>query len=211
MLSNKILFLFDLDGTLIDSAQDISNSANAILKDMGKRTLAVDQIRPLIGLPAAEIFRFAGLDDGQDLDVIVSRFRQHLGETGGSPDIVYPGVMEALDKLVGRDLVLNVVTNKPTYLAKLVLERSQILDYFSHVQGTDGIEPKPSTLGINICMENAARSPMDTVMIGDSYVDIQAAKAAGCTSVGVVYHEQMRNHLVDANPDFLIENLNAIL
>jgi phosphoglycolate phosphatase len=211
VVGNSSLFLFDLDGTLIDSAQDISNSANAILDEISMGRLTEDEIRPLIGLPAAEIFRFAGIEDSEHIDSLVIRFRKHLSETGGSPSIVYPGVKETLAALKDRGVILNIVTNKPTNLAKLVVERSQILDYFSHIQGADGIEPKPSPAGIKICMEKAAKSPSETVMVGDSHVDIQAAKAAGCMSVGVVYHEQMRNHLVDAKPDLLIGNLNAIL
>jgi phosphoglycolate phosphatase len=211
VLSNLNLFLFDLDGTLIDSAQDISNSANTILEEISIGPLTEDDIRPLIGLPAAEIFRFAGIEDGEYVDSLVVRFRQHLAETGGSPKIVYPGVVEALNTLKERHFILNVVTNKPTYLAKLVLERSQIHEFFSHIQGADGIDPKPSPTGINLCIDSAGSSPDKTVMIGDSHVDIQAAKAAGCMSVGVVYHEQMRNHLVNASPDLLIENFSEIL
>jgi phosphoglycolate phosphatase len=210
MLCSSNLFLFDLDGTLVDSAQDISNSANQILKEILVSPLTENDIRPLIGLPAAEIFRFAGIVDDELLSELVFRFRQHLSQTGGSPKIVYPGVVEALDSLKERGAVLNVVTNKPTYLAELVLERSQILNYFTHIQGAESIEPKPSPVGINMCIEKAGLSAHKTVMIGDSYVDIQAAKAAGCKSVGVVYHEQMRSHMVEANPDLIIDNFNEL-
>jgi phosphoglycolate phosphatase len=210
MLSNAKLILFDLDGTLLDSAEDIAVSANKILNEIGKQALTKDDIRPLIGLPASEIFRFAGLDDSDDLDSIVSRFREHLGKTGGSPDIVYPGVLETLDELSKRGLVLNVVTNKPTYLANLVLERSEISHYFVHVQGAENIDPKPSPAGINICMEKANFLPGQTIMIGDSHVDVQAAKAAGCISVGVAYHQEMRQTLADASPDLLVSNLNQM-
>ena len=211
MLGKHKLFLFDLDGTLMDSSSDITYSANYALKQIGSMVLTENQVRPLIGLPASEIFRFAGIVDAYQIDDLVSVFRQHLAETAGSPHTVYPGVIETLEELTGRNATLNVVTNKPSQLANVVLERSQILQYFSRIQGSDGIEPKPSPDGINICISEANCLPTETVMIGDSHVDIQAAKAAGCFSVGVVYHEVMRDCLVNTNPDLLIENLSQLI
>jgi 2-phosphoglycolate phosphatase len=211
MLGGAKLILFDLDGTLIDSANDIAFSANKILGEIGQKSFTTEEIRPLIGLPASEIFRSAGLGDREDLESVVARFREHLGDTGGSPSIVYPGVHETLDELSRRNLTLNVVTNKPTLLANLILERSELNQYFTYVQGAESIAPKPSPSGINRCMERANHSQSETVMIGDSHVDVLAAKAAGCKSVGVAYHEEIRQSLVDSDPDLLVVNLKDIL
>ena len=114
MLGKHKLFLFDLDGTLMDSSSDITYSANFALKQIGSIVLTENQVRPLIGLPASEIFRFAGIVDSYQIDDLVSVFRQNLAETAGSPHTVYPGVIQALEELTRRSATLNVVTNKPS-------------------------------------------------------------------------------------------------
>jgi len=203
--------MFDLDGTLINSAQDICNSANKVLSGGGKREINEHEIRALIGLPAAEIFFHVGINDLAENQSYVSKFRAHLAETGGSPEIVYPGVTEALSELVSRGNTLYVVTNKPAALAVTVLRRSGILHHFTTVQGSDGIAPKPSPQGILRCVRNSGFSNVEAVMIGDSPVDIKAAKAAGCSSIGVAYHDEIRDALVDSNPDKIVGSLQELV
>jgi phosphoglycolate phosphatase len=201
--------LFDLDGTLIDSASDICNSANFVLEKHGLSLYEIDQIRPLIGLPASEIFTSAGLS--QDIEFAVKEFREHLGQTGGDPNIVYPGVLEGLDHLNKLSVPMAVATNKPTELAKIVLRRSGLIDYFSVVQGSDATKAKPAP-DILIKAASEINSPISTTcMVGDTRVDIQASKAAGCFSVGVVYHDDFAQSMVNEMPDLLIRSVAEII
>lgn len=201
--------LFDLDGTLIDSASDICNSANFVLERYGLPLYEIDQIRPLIGLPAYEIFTTAGLS--QDIDSAVKTFREHLGQTGGDPKIVYPGVLEGLDHLNKLSVPLAVATNKPTGLAQIVLKRSGLSDYFSVVQGSDASKAKPAP-DILLKAASEINSPISsTWMVGDSHVDIQASKAAGCFTVGVVYHDDFAQSMVNEMPDLLIRSVAEII
>lgn len=201
--------LFDLDGTLIDSASDICNSANYVLEKHGLSLYEIEQIRPLIGLPASEIFTSGGLS--KDIENAVETFREHLGQTGGDPKIVYPGVLEGLDYLKNLSVPMAVATNKPTELAKIVLKRSGLFDYFSVVQGSDALNAKPAPdILIKAALE--IKSPISTTwMVGDSHVDIQASKAAGCISVGVIYHDDFAQSMVDEMPDLLIRSVSEII
>lgn len=209
MLVKKITgVLFDLDGTLIDSAQDICNSANYVLSQRRKHLYLVDEIRPLIGLPAAEIFVRAGVSE--QLDAAIFEFREHLGQTGGDPSTVYSGVHECLSNLQEMNLPLAIATNKPTELAMTVLQRANLLNYFSHVQGAEQLPAKPEPEILIHCAKMINSKIESTWMVGDSPVDIRASKSAGCTSIGVVYHEEFLKVLSSEKPDILVRSLSEL-
>ena len=197
--------LFDLDGTLLDSAHEICNSANYILKQFSVKNYSVEEIRPLIGLPAKEIFTNAGITE--NINYVVEDFRKHLGETGGDPKYIYPGVIQGLNEIKRMGIPLVVATNKPTELATRVLERSGLLRFFDLVQGSDNLPNKPEPDILKTAAKKVGSALYSTWMVGDSYVDIRASKAAGCISVGVIYHQDYAQSMIVETPDFLVSSI----
>lgn len=201
--------LFDLDGTLIDSAHEICNSANYVLQKNSKKLFDVEEIRNLIGYPAVEIFKAREIN--QNLDLLVSEFREHLGNTGGNPEHIYPGVIDALEKFKKKNISLAVATNKPTNLAIKVLASSGLLDFFDLVQGIEAGEPKPAPDILKVASQKLHSPLKSTWMIGDSPVDIQASRAAGCYSVGIVYHEEYAEKMLFESPNRVIRSLTELI
>jgi phosphoglycolate phosphatase len=142
--------LFDLDGTLVDSAGDITSALNYVLTQLGAREKSIREVEPLIGLPAEHLFRDVEAKD--KLPDLVANFREQLAKISGTRTIVYPGVVELLESLTTQGWMLAVATNKPTALAKIVLDRCNLLSYFGAVVGSDLLPPKPNPAILHACV-----------------------------------------------------------
>src|SRR5579863_10466132 len=195
------LLVFDLDGTLIDSAQDLCNSVNATLTQFGRPTLSDTAIAGYIGNGALLLVRRAfAADDGVEPDeetlakayaFFLDYYREHkLDYT-----YAYDGVLEALAAL--RDLhdthggpprIMAVLTNKPVRPARGICEGLGMADYFLQIYGGDSFPvKKPDPLGLRTLMEETGATPDETVMIGDSQVDVETARNAGAWAIGCTF------------------------
>ena len=182
ILAGKDLIIFDLDGTLVDSVNQIIQSVNSSRADFGYEQRSPDEIFNLIGLPPAHFFSDLLLQPAE-VDKLVMLFRQILDGVEFSYLNVYPGVLELLRFLEGNNFSLAVATNKPTQNAKRLLEKVGLLQYFTLVQGSDQMLPKPSPEIINKVLNDL--NPFFAVMIGDRTEDIESAKSAGIKAIGV--------------------------
>jgi phosphoglycolate phosphatase len=199
--------LFDLDGTLVDSAADITFSKNAVLARLGRPEVGIEEVRPWIGLPPADFFAHLGL--GLEAPEAVLDFRAHLAEHVGTFSTVYEGVSTALESLSANGWRLGVATNKPTALARIALERAGLLGYFEVVHGPDDRPPKPDPAILHACL--ATLDCPGGVMVGDTVVDIRAAKAAGVTSVLVTHHVEPSSALSEARPDVTVASFSELI
>lgn len=184
------LAIFDLDGTLLNSVQDITKATNYVLLQYSVRQLSEESIRPLIGLPASKIFETAGLAE-LNIANAIEIFRDHLRQHAGDSSTVYPTVTAELEKIQSSGMAMAVATNKPTELAIKVLERSGLLNFFDFVQGATDMRAKPSPDTLQECMRMIGVEPDQTVMIGDSEVDFQAAKTARCSFYFIKHHGEL--------------------
>lgn len=199
--------IFDLDGTLVDSAADIAVSKNVVLTDLGMPTMTVDEVRPWIGLPPVDFFAHLGLGDAAPAAVVA--FRAHLAEHVGTHSTVYEGVVDALATLAEEGWRLGVATNKPTQLARIALERAGLLDAFKAVHGPDDQPAKPDPALIRACMASLRCS--EGVMVGDTVVDIRAAKAAGVRSVLVTHGLEPDQILLATEPDAIVASFTELI
>ena len=201
------LVVFDLDGTLVDSRRDIARSANELVERHGGRPLAEDAIVTMVGEGARRLieraFDAAGL--GQTEDRHVGEFVEIYGRRLIETTKLYEGVAPLLDGLAAR-AALAVITNKPTELSCRLLEHFGLAHYFSTITGGDSPYPrKPAPASLRAAMHAARAEPDETVMVGDSHIDLRTARAAGVRFCLAGYGfgvEQMPDGLL--SPDDLV-------
>ena len=183
-----MLFIFDLDGTLIDSREDLAISTNATLAHLGMAPLPADLIQSYVGDGAATLVRRAlgpHVSEEQN-EVALSFFLRYYREHSLENTRLYNGVGEAVKELAQSAHKLAVLTNKPFKISVDILEALGIGDCFLRVFGGNSFpEKKPNPIGITTLMAEAQTGSTETWMIGDSGVDIQTARNAGVRACGV--------------------------
>ena len=197
--------VFDLDGTLVDSVRDIHLAANQVRVSCDIAPLSLDEIGLLIGHPAARLFSDAPGDVAQ----LVAEFRTALAEVSGTFTRTMPGVVELLDLLEARRWTLAVATNKPTELAKVVLDRVGLLERFDSVTGADGLAAKPDPAVIVAALGGKAWP--SAVMLGDTTMDVIAGRGAGVQTVAVASGSHSRELLEQQAPDWVVDSLVEIV
>lgn len=204
------LVLFDLDGTLIDSEHDLAAAVNAMLVKYGRKELPIDVIGTYIGDGAPMLIRRA-LGDPADreflqeaLNYFLLYYREHKLDT----TCLYDGIREALRQIgthngVGRQMA--VLTNKPVRVSRDILAGLGVDGSFFQVYGGNSFDTKkPDPLGANTLISEAGVSAEETVMVGDSQVDVLTARNAGMWSIGVTYGFAPRT-LEQVVPDVLVD------
>jgi phosphoglycolate phosphatase len=185
---HRRLIAFDLDGTLVDSRQDLADSANALIVELGGLPLPVDAITAMVGEGAAVLVQralvAAGLTDpGSALARFLSLYDDRLLEHTE----LYPGISDLLIAARGAATVA-VLTNKPRGPSERILSGLGIRDLIDHVVGGDGPYPrKPDATGLLALMGEAGADARSTLLVGDSPVDRETAQRAGAFCCLVTY------------------------
>jgi phosphoglycolate phosphatase len=201
-----LLLIFDLDGTLIDSAKDLAISMNATRAHFDMPPLDPKLIYSYVGRGAAVLVRRAlGPEASEELAENALRFflnyyRAHALEHTQP----YPGVRDMIEQVSGDGHRLAVLTNKPVRISRDIITSLGLGRHFGWVYGGDSFaQKKPDPVGILTLIGDAAAQAAGTWMIGDSPVDIQTARNAGVRSCGVTWGFQPEGFLEDP-PDMLI-------
>ncbi len=218
------LLVFDLDGTLIDPRQDLCNSVNATLQHFHLRPLPDEVIASFIGDGAAMLIRRALAVPGelpadgpapaeaffdQAFAFFLAYYRAHkLDYT-----TVYPGVLESLEALKtlpgGTPRKMAVLTNKPVGPARAICDGLGLSPYFFSIYGGDSFPTKkPEPLGLQTLMAESGVTPEETVMIGDSNVDITTARNAGAWAMGCTFGLAPES-LEEISPDAFADHASA--
>ena len=176
------LMIFDLDGTLIDSAADLAHAVNAMLGELGGEPLPESDVRAMIGDGMAKLVAralAARRCDQADRSAAERSFLRHYESEPVRATVAYPGVRPALELLHGH-AALALCTNKPARLAAEILEKLRLAQYFTGIWGGDSLpfrKPDPRILHAILQTFDVAREA--ALMVGDSEVDAQAAQGAG--------------------------------
>src|SRR5262245_45371247 len=189
------LLIFDLDGTLVDSRIDLANSVNAMLRHYGKPELPNDVIASYIGNGAPMLVRrsLGDPDDKQFVQEALLYFMAYYREHKLDHTYVYEGVKESLEAIVsgrnGRDEVkMAVLSNKPVGPSRAIVEALGLSKYFFQVYGGNSFHTKkPDPAGVEALLEESGARVEETVIIGDSDVDVITARNSGAFSLGVRY------------------------
>jgi phosphoglycolate phosphatase len=188
--------LFDLDGTLLDTAADIALALNRTMIEYDCRPLAEDDVRRMIGRGSPILIERAAASQGRIVDAttqaaMVERFFHHyggLGESNEDSAQPYAGAAESLRTLHAAGLRTAVVTNKQHRFAEALLNRLGLADWVDVVVGGDTCaRRKPDPQPLLFACESLHVPPSKSLMIGDSVNDVQAARAAGIPIVCVAY------------------------
>jgi len=216
------LLVFDLDGTLIDSAQDLCNSVNAALGEFGMGPLPDPAIAGFVGNGAPLLMRrslamatLSSIDRVNEdlLNRAYAFFLQYYREHKLDFTYAYDGVLDALKALHqlhdapgSAARTMAVLTNKPVRPARGICEGLGLADYFLHIYGGDSFPvKKPDPLGLRTLMEETGARPEETVMIGDSKVDVETARNAGTWSLGCTFGFGPQS-LAENPPDVLVDS-----
>jgi len=204
------VLVFDLDGTLIDSALDLALAVAATLEYMKRPAIPHEIIYSYVGNGAPTLIRKvlgpgATEEDCQrGLEHFLSYYREHMLDN----TVTYPGVREGLAELV--HLPMAVLTNKPVRFSEKILEGVGLAPYFKFVYGGNSFErKKPDPMGMQILLEDFGVSAREAMMIGDSEVDVQTARNANTWACGVTYglgSERLAQH----PPDVLLDSLTEL-
>ncbi|NPB06800.1 MAG: phosphoglycolate phosphatase [Aquificae bacterium] len=202
--------LFDLDGTLVDSAPDIARALRRTLKALNKEHLVPDDVRPFIGGGARRLLE-AVLKDAFTEEA-VSLFRSFYAAEPARYSRPYDGIPELLNELKRRGLKLAVVTNKPDEITHALLKSLNLLDYFEFVAGGDTFpEKKPSPLPVLKTLERLSVEPKEALLVGDTEADVAAALSAGCYAAlalwGYGAGSSLKPHFTLKSPSELLELL----
>lgn len=201
------LIIFDLDGTLIDSRIDIANSVNYTLKQLGLSPLddkiilgyVGDGVRSLIErvLSPSNLHLFE-----KGLDTFLPYYSEHLLDN----TFFFPEVMDTLKFFSYKKMA--VISNKPEALSINTLKGLGIYNFFKSVVGGDSLEKKkPAPEPVIKVLEDLNVDREKAIIVGDSYVDIEAGKGAGIMTCGVTYGFKSRDAILNAEPDFMIDRL----
>jgi phosphoglycolate phosphatase len=176
------LAIFDLDGTLIDSRRDLADSANVMLAGYDAPPIAEDDIARMVGCGAATLVKrvLAAAAVTAPIDEALSRFLSAYDERLTHHTRPYDGVPHLLDELLDRQMPMALLTNKPMEQTMSILDTFKLSRYFRWSVGGDGPWPrKPSPEGLRHLMAQALVEPVETVLVGDSSVDLQTARNGG--------------------------------
>ena len=175
------LIVFDLDGTLIDSARDLANATNQLIEESGASPLPVEVITSMVGDGAAVLVRRAMAAASLDVDpsLALARFLEIYDTCLLAHTRPYPGIEEVLTTLSGT-FRLAVLTNKPSSATRKILEGLNLLRWFQDVVGGDSLVPrKPDPAALLDLVSSAGATPGTTLLVGDSPVDLQTGRRAG--------------------------------
>jgi phosphoglycolate phosphatase len=217
MISTK-LFLFDLDGTLIDSRADLARSINLMLADFDRQPLSEDRVSGFVGDGVWVLVRraLAASDpsgvapDDAMAKLALDSMRRHYAEQMFVSTHLYPNVQETLERLNGRQIGL--VTSKERDFARTLLDRLGIVRYFDCIIGGDTLpERKPDPKPVLEALRQLGTESRDAVMIGDSENDIYAGARAGTHTCGVTYGFRTAEELRSAGPEVLVDGIDKVL
>lgn len=209
--AQKRLILYDLDGTLVDTAEDMAQAVNVALTRLGCAPLSSRRIRAGVGQGLANLIEEClGAADAARVEAGVQLFRDYYGAHLVERSALYPGAREVLEHF--RDRTQAVVTNKPDPFAHDLLEALGVAGYFSQIVTGEAAYPmKPDPTSVAALMTHHCVHPGETLLIGDSPIDIETGRRAGVLTVVVSHGFSEEAELRSARPDALVPDFHALL
>ena len=207
--------IFDLDGTLVDTAPDLMRATNHVLASLGRLPVTEDQVRHFVGHGARALITrglaaTGGLPNDFDIETHHRNFIDHYVGNIAEGSLPFPGVVDLLERLRAEDIGLGVCTNKLESLSVKLLEALDLRKYFGSVVGPDTIGiAKPDPRPFHEAVARLGLEAPRAVMVGDSETDILTARAARVPIVAVPFG-YTPTPISDFNPDFLVPHFSEM-
>jgi phosphoglycolate phosphatase len=209
------IVVFDLDGTLAETAPDIMRTLNVILEREGLPALPIERARELVGAGARALiergFKVSGRPLGPEkLELLFEDFLTIYADAVAPNSFIHDGVIGALDTLAAEGFVFGVCTNKPILHTRLILDHFSITDRFAAIAGRDSFPFfKPDPRHLTQTIAEAGADPRRAVMVGDSHTDIATARAAGLPVVCVPFG-YTDVPIESLSPDLVIQHFSEL-
>lgn len=204
MIPKYRLYLFDVDGTLLDSAADITGAVREALAEEGVNGLDQRYLESFIGFHLFDLFQeVLPHFTEEENHALLARYRQIYLSRGHGSTRVYDGVSGMLERLGG---LKSTATTKSSETARAILTQFGLAGHFDHVQGTDGFPSKPKPDVVLKSIEKFGVQPEECLMIGDSGPDMAAGRAAGVKTCGVTYGYGNLDDMRAEQPDYWIDH-----
>jgi len=207
-----MLFVFDWDGTLIDSTDKIAGSMQKAIADLGLPERSIEETKSIIGLGLPESVRtlFPGLDEAMIPEVTAS-YSRHFIAADQNPCDFFPNVDEVLKQLRAEGHLLAVATGKSRRGLNRVLGNMSLTEFFDGSRCADETASKPNPLMLNELLAELKVDVDSAVMVGDTDFDLGMAANAGMKSIGVSYGAHPVERLLPHKPDRIIDSFEQLL
>ncbi len=216
------LILFDLDGTLIDTAPEIADTINDVLRDEGIAPVSLEEVRNWIGHGARETLRQAyAVRTGANLlsarevavlDRLFAQFARHHARRVGTHSTLFAGVRDTLQALRQQERAMAMVTNKEGRFVDALLRAHGLSGWFAPVVAGDTLPVrKPDPRTVRHCLQHCGVAPKHALLVGDSAVDVETAHAAGVSCWAVSYGYNAGRPIAEARPDRVIDSLAELI
>jgi HAD superfamily hydrolase (TIGR01509 family) len=204
------IYLFDIDGTLLDSAVDICGAVEYVLASTPEpQQRSFEYLKGFIGLHLIDLFQDVYPDySAAQIDELIQLYRTNYLSRGHTQTKIYPGVAEGLAALGGRKAT---ATTKGSPTTRAVLEQFGLIQYFDHVQGTDGFPCKPAPDVVLAALAALGARPEDCLFVGDSPADMEAGRRAGVRTCAVRYGYGKADELAKWSPDYWVADLRELV
>lgn len=211
------LILFDLDGTLVDSAPDLACAVDRMLGALGRPAAGEERVRGWIGQGMPMLVKRALTgelwpeSEPSDYERALELYMGFYGENLAEKTSLYPGVVSCLDQIRAHGIPMACVTNKDSRFTSRLLESFGILGYFDVLASADQYpKPKPDPESLLDTARRLGISPKDSLMVGDSVADAKAARAAGMMLAMVPYGYHGGNGVEVLLPDLIVDSLDEL-
>jgi phosphoglycolate phosphatase len=203
------VYLFDVDGTLVDSAADICGAVRNVLAGTSRPDVPLEFLRGYIGRHLIDLFGDLFPDaTPEQVEAWIQQYRREYPARDHAGTVAFPHVRDVLSALPGRK---STATTKGTPTTRLVLGRFGLLSFFDHVQGTDGFPAKPAPDVLFKSLELFGARPEDCLFVGDAAPDMEAGRRAGVRTCAVLYGYGNRDEMARWQPDYWIEDIRELL
>ncbi len=201
--------LFDLDGTLINSAEGITEGVRYALETLGYPPLPYAVREKFIGPPIRESFqKYSGVDE-ETASALLAAYRVYYAETGLHQSVPYDGIRALLERLTKAGKELFVATAKPTEYSRTILEEWNLAGFFSEIVGA-GFDKNFETKDKIVALAASMATHEKIVMVGDTVYDVAGARANGLPTIGVLYGFGDKDALRATAPEHLVHTVEEI-
>lgn len=206
------LQVWDFDGTIADTREVILNSFGDVFSERGLGTLDPAAARATIGVPLVDAFaRLLGTRDPVLLGELVGEYRRFFAARVAEEAVVFPGVAELIEASVAAGVTAAIATSRGRASLTDMLDRFGIGEVFTHVFAAEDVHhPKPHPEMVQRIQQLAGVAPDASVVIGDTWFDIEMGNRAGARTVAVTWGNEPAESLRDAHPDHVVDTVAAL-